>query len=298
MSNFPKISVITPSYNQGQYLEQTILSVLGQHYPNLEYIIIDGGSTDNSVEVIRKYADKLAFWVSEPDNGQSQAINKGFEKATGDILCWLNSDDMYMPGILHFVAENITTHKYEILTGNCIHYSESAEKGVIAQGCNTVQYAAEMDLLDADFITQPSTFWTRKVWEKIGKLNEQLLFVFDWEWFIRTNLSGEIEFNYVNKPLSLYRIHDAHKTGVGGDKREREIMELFHKFGQEENVRLFNKLIKDKQILQSKRAGLLRYVFRLFRVRFTEIQLLTIFYPKTYKKVNPKKLLALFYLAG
>lgn len=298
MSNFPKISVVTPSYNQGQYLEQTILSVLGQNYPNLEYIIIDGGSTDNSVEVIQKYADKLAYWVSEPDNGQSQAINKGFEKATGDILCWLNSDDMYMPGILHYVAENITIDNNEILTGNCIHYSESADTGVNAQGCKTVQYAAEMDLLDADFITQPSTFWTRKVWEKTGKLNEQMHFVFDWEWFIRGTLSGQIKFNYVNKPLSLYRIHDAHKTAVGGDKRVQEIMELFHKFGQKENVHLFSKLIKDKKILQSKRAGFLRYVFRLFRIKFTEIQLLTIFYPKTYKKVNPKKLSALFYLAG
>jgi glycosyltransferase involved in cell wall biosynthesis len=104
-SELPKISIVTPSFNQGRFIEKTILSVIEQDYPNLEYIIIDGGSTDESVEIIKKYEKHLAYWVSEPDRGQSHAINKGFERATGEIFGWLNSDDWYHPGALKALAE-------------------------------------------------------------------------------------------------------------------------------------------------------------------------------------------------
>src|SRR5450759_2806690 len=99
-----KISVITPSYNQGQFLEETILSVINQNYPNLEYFIIDGGSTDNSIEIIKKYEKHLTYWVSEKDNGQAHAINKGFKKATGDIVCWINSDDLLIQGAINTIS--------------------------------------------------------------------------------------------------------------------------------------------------------------------------------------------------
>ena len=105
MNALPKISTVTPSFNQGKFLEKTILSVLEQGYPNLEYIIIDGGSSDESVDIIKKYADRLNYWVSEADRGQSHAINKGFERATGEIFGWLNSDDWYHPGALQAVDD-------------------------------------------------------------------------------------------------------------------------------------------------------------------------------------------------
>ncbi|MFZ4612746.1 MAG: glycosyltransferase family 2 protein, partial [Bacteroidia bacterium] len=105
--NLPKISIITPSYNQGQYIEETILSVINQDYPNIEYIVMDGGSNDQTVEIIKKYESKITYWVSEKDKGQADAINKGFARATGDILCWLNSDDYFFDGTLKFVAEKL-----------------------------------------------------------------------------------------------------------------------------------------------------------------------------------------------
>ena len=109
-SDWPKISIITPSYNQGIFIEETILSVLDQNYPNLEYIIMDGGSTDNTVDIIKKYEDRITYWISEKDNGQSDAINKGFHKSTGDILHWLNSDDVLVPRALNMLVEYLSNN--------------------------------------------------------------------------------------------------------------------------------------------------------------------------------------------
>jgi glycosyltransferase involved in cell wall biosynthesis len=293
----PKISVVTPSFNQGQFLEQTILSVLGQNYPNLEYIIVDGGSTDNSVEIIQKYADKLTYWVSEPDRGQSEAINKGFEKATGDILCWLNSDDMYMPDVFQFVAQNLDVNDDRILTGNCIHYSESDNDGVTAQGCDTLQYFREFNLLNADFITQPSTFWSRKVWERVGKLNEKFHFVFDWEWFIRAKQVG-VTFVPVNRVLSLYREHASNKTVLGGETRNQEIIDLYLQFGEKENAEVYKNLVEDKKIFTTKSIRILLKISGIFKIKLSEIQLLKLLYPLRYKKVDDKKLTSLFYVVG
>ena len=297
MGYLPKISIVTPSFNQGQFLEQTILSVLGQNYPNLEYIIIDGGSSDNSVDVIKKYADKFAYWVSEPDNGQSHAINKGFQIATGDILCWLNSDDMFMPGILNYLAISMPLDQAIVLSGNCLHYSESQSDGVTSQGSHIVQNFREFDLLNIDFLTQPSTFWTRKVWDSVGKLNENLHFVFDWEWFIRAKIA-KVSFISVDKTLSLYRQHDAHKTGAGGELRQQEIIDLYLHFGETENAFVYKNILIDKQVLNTKTAALVRYFCRVLRIRITDIKLLRFLFPLKYRKISLGKFTSIFYVAN
>ncbi len=238
---FPKISIVTPSYNQGEFLEDTILSVLGQNYPNLEYIIIDGGSTDNSVEIIKKYEDSLTYWVSEKDNGQSEAINKGFSIATGDILCWLNSDDMYMPNIFNYVVSNLNPKELKICMGQCIHINLT-DTQLDAWGSDILSNK-NTDLSMFDYVIQPSTFWTRLVWEEVGKLNVNQHFGFDWEWFLRAK-EMNIEFLLLNKPLSIYRIHKNHKTGVSGDKRQIELLNIFKVYNPTIAV-LFEALCKE-----------------------------------------------------
>jgi len=219
----PRITVVTPSLNQGRFLEETILSVLGQQYPNLEYIIMDGGSTDGSVEIIRKYQQHLAWWVSEDDGGQAAAINTAFARASGDILAWLNSDDMYLPGTLSHIAPRLDPQKPELLFGNCLHFVQDSS---IAFGSHVRQSHEETDLTLTDYLIQPSTFWTRKAWQQTGALDESLDFAFDWEWFLRALTAG-VAFLPEDKYLSVYRIHKDHKTGTGGERRRKELATVY-----------------------------------------------------------------------
>lgn len=224
-----KISVITPSYNQGQYLEETIQSVLNQKYPNLEYIIMDGGSTDNSVEIIKKYESQLVHWESKPDGGQSDAINKGFNMATGDILAWLNSDDYYLPDTLHQVSDLFSGDELKIVFGECALYHEKTGK---IKDSKVFEYAKTHNIEFSDYLIQPSSFWTKKTWEQVGELNEKLTYTFDWEWYIRARREG-VHFQAVDKTWSVYRYHDQHKTGTGGNKRELELASIYRQYHSE-----------------------------------------------------------------
>jgi glycosyltransferase involved in cell wall biosynthesis len=220
----PRITIVTPSYNQGRFLEDTILSVIGQNYPNLEYMIIDGGSSDNSVEIIQKYEQSINFWVSEKDTGQANAINKGFSRATGDILMWLNSDDMLMPNVLQLVAKKYLKNSNVLYFGNCLHFRLVGD-ALSSFGSNVSAGFKNNPLSEIDFIIQPSSFWSKEIWENTGLLRDDLHFGFDWEWFLR------VEQKYPLIPIedciSLYRIHDSHKTGTGGLKRQQELLEIY-----------------------------------------------------------------------
>jgi glycosyltransferase involved in cell wall biosynthesis len=183
--HLPKISIVTPSFNQADYLEFTIKSVLDQKYPNLEYIIIDGGSKDGSIEIIQKYANKLHFWISETDKGLYNALNKGFSHATGDIMGWINSDDMYHPNALFTVAEIFSNlNEVNWLEGTATFYDEQ-NRTVAAQ---PAPKRSLLDFLAGNYrwIQQESTFWTRSLWHRAGGLlNENYKLAGDFDLWLR-----------------------------------------------------------------------------------------------------------------
>lgn len=207
--NFPKISIITPSYNQGQFLEETILSVLNQDYPNLEYIIIDGGSSDNSVEIIKKYEKRLAFWVSGPDKGQSHAINKGLKQSTGEILNWINSDDMLAVGSLKIIGKAFYGDpEADFCFGD---FSMIDEKGRLFISRKSPPYRFRTLFYGRQLSCQPTVFFRRSVLERIGYLDETLGFCMDLEFWIRSASKG-MGFRHTKKLLAVARMHKGAKT--------------------------------------------------------------------------------------
>jgi len=205
----PKITVVTPSFNQGRFIEETIRSVLIQGYPNLEYIIIDGGSTDDTVETIQKYEPWISYWVSEKDRGQCHAINKGFARATGDILAWLCSDDVYAPGALHLVADCLAPRRLSMVVGAAIitHGPDSLD-GILDRRRPTFADMA----YNVKTLPQPSTFWTRDLWDAAGPLPEDLYFAMDYHLWLRM-LPHAQGINYVEDVLSYERRHPDQKGG-------------------------------------------------------------------------------------
>jgi glycosyltransferase involved in cell wall biosynthesis len=208
LNNFPKISVVTPSYNQAEFLERTIRSVLDQNYPNLEYIIIDGGSTDGSVDIIKKYADRLHYWISESDEGQSNAINKGIEMATGEWVAWQNSDDVFYPGSFASMAKASASYPDANLIVGDINLIDRYDSVLRDIRYVTPSYWAM--LAEGMVLTNQAAFWRRRLHAEIGLLSETLHFAFDYEWFLR--LTARYSGCHVDEIWGGYRLHDATKT--------------------------------------------------------------------------------------
>ena len=209
--NWPKISIITPSFNQGEFIEETILSVLNQNYPNLEYIIIDGGSTDNTIEIIRKYESKITFWISEKDSGQTEAINKGFARVTGEIVNWLNSDDLLVENALDTIANHFIKNK----TCLCLigrEYRFYKHKIINESLGSSIEKSIEETLIKAH-IDQPSTYFKTSSIKSIFPLATELKYCMDtqlWLNFLIQNGSDNIQ--SIEQKLIFFRYHNNSKT--------------------------------------------------------------------------------------
>jgi len=279
--SYPKITIVTPSFNQGHFLEDTIISVLGQNYKGLEYIIMDGGSTDGSTAIIKKYEKELSYWESERDNGQSHAINKGFNRATGDILMWLNSDDLLLPNTLTYIADAVIRDGEGIYYGNCVHFREK-ETGVDSWGSDVIEWTRKHVLEHIDYIIQPSSFWTKNVYQKVGPFSETLHFGFDWEWFIRAKRMG-IKLTPLNKSISMYRFHADHKSGTGGRKRQQELLKIYNEYNPEKGE-LFQLLMDENKQFDSYKAKLLSKFYALGRKPLTYGRMLKLMKQQKYKR--------------
>jgi len=225
---WPLISVVTPNYNYGQFLEETIRSVLLQGYPNLEYIVIDGGSNDESLDIIKKYEKWLTHWESGKDGGQSEAINKGFKCSTGQVLAWLNSDDFYVKGALERVSMTFASDAYDLVSGKRL-LVDAKSRALGVRGPVNPGSAKYILVHGKSGVTQPATFWSRACWDSFGPLDVSLHYAMDFVFFLRCALGGA-HWGVADSVIATYRLHNLQKGGtpsVAEMERRRSVERLY-----------------------------------------------------------------------
>jgi glycosyltransferase involved in cell wall biosynthesis len=235
MPDVPTLTIVTPSFQQARYLERTIRSVLDQNYPKLEYIIMDGGSTDGSIEIIKKYQDRLAYWQSQKDNGQSDAINQGLARATGEIVGWLNSDDVFAPGALRTIGRYYHQHpECEFLYGHCDLID--AEDCVIRRLFAVPTNAYELLNFNRNLFGQPGTTWKRSLQERIGLLDPTLHYAMDCDFWLKASRATRLHF--VPRHLASLRVHEQAKSTDANEQRFiAEHRKLDERYGANEQNR-------------------------------------------------------------
>ncbi|CAN5337749.1 glycosyltransferase family 2 protein [soil metagenome] len=242
---YPKISIITPSFNQGQYIEQTIQSVINQNYPNLEYIIIDGGSTDNSVEVIKKYKSQITIWVSEKDKGQAHAINKGLSYCTGEFFNWINSDDYLVDGALSKVAVAFERSGADLIAGEVNDFDE---KGMVKKVKNKKLDINEYLAKDIELIYHQPGVWLRMdIMKKIGPFKENMHYCFDQDYMMRYLLNHQ-NVCYIDDVLAYFRIHENSKSVSQAGKFAWDFRQMYKDFWQSQKNTSLEKQAKRKYL--------------------------------------------------
>jgi glycosyltransferase involved in cell wall biosynthesis len=226
--SYPGISVITPSFNQARYLERTIKSVIYQEYPNLEYMIMDGGSTDGSIEIIERYSGRLAYYQSGPDKGQGDAIWQGINKSTGTIFAWLNSDDVYLPGALNLAGRYFAQHPdCSILAGNCLRIGPEGQ--ILSKAYCAPRQSVMSQVFWGCWCLQPAVFWRRDLLLAAGPIDADLVVTFDSDFAIRYTRLGN--WHKIENFLAAIRIHESTKTTRLKDLAVEEQARYLRRYG-------------------------------------------------------------------
>lgn len=269
----PLVSIVTPSYNQGQFIEATLLSIKNQDYPNIEHLVIDGGSSDNTVEILKKYEKEYDLkWISEPDKGQSDAVNKGFERASGQIIGWLNSDDVYVDrqAISCVVSKFKEFNDVDVIYGDGITIDEN---NLVLKAIHNIPWVSFNRLVRFDFIIQPSCFFRREIVQQ-HKLDTKIHLPMDYEYYLRLAAQG-FKFRHVNKVLSATRWHEKAKSMSRAAEVRVEARKVTGLHGQRRNLSYYwGFIFDDILILLLKLYGLrtmmvLRASFRKHNLAFS-----------------------------
>lgn len=267
-NNFPKISIVMPSYNQATYIEKSILSILNQDYSNFELIIIDGGSVDNTIEIIKKYEHRIAYWASNKDNGQSDALNIGFSHAKGEIFGWLNSDDLYMPGAFNLVVETYDNNKeLEIVYGDWLSIDDNDK---VIDLNHAFDFNVDHFKYESFHINAQSMFWKKKVHDNFSGFNLDLIYTMDYQMILEFGLFvNKKSYKRVDYPLGAFRRHQKQKTQGFTKKILNEHIQISKRYNFEDKYRISGKVKRfffrvRRFIWYLKRGGINNLLHRLY----------------------------------